>query len=108
MTTLNTWGVLVWILLFLGGFILPTMTGIMLGAVSQNQRGSANSLAQLSNNLLGYLPAPYIYGILSTIGDTESGKKGNSFFSNRISMCAIVYMAILPCILVTCVLYRKK
>ena len=36
MTTLNTWGMLVWILLFLGGFILPTMTGLMLGAVSQN------------------------------------------------------------------------
>ena len=108
MTTLNTWGVLVWILLFLGGFILPTMTGLMLGAVSQNQRGSANSLAQLSNNLLGYLPAPYIYGILSTIAETESARKGNSFFNNRLSMCAIVYMAILPSILLSCVLSRKK
>lgn len=38
-------GILEWFLLFLGGFILPTMTGLMLDAVNQNEKGSANSLA---------------------------------------------------------------
>lgn len=38
-------GILEWSLLFLGGFILPTMTGLMLNAVSQDEKGPANSLA---------------------------------------------------------------
>lgn len=55
-------GTLLYLMLFLGGFILPSLTGIMLNAVDQHQRGSANSIAQLSNNLLGFMPAPAIYG----------------------------------------------
>ena len=62
-------------LLFSGGFILPQATGIMLSSVNEYQRTSANSLANLSYNLFGYAPAPFVYGLISqyTGGEKASG-----------------------------------
>lgn len=48
--------------LFFGGMVMPAATGIMLNQVPQNLRTVANSVANLTYNLLGYVPAPYIYG----------------------------------------------
>ena len=63
--------VLLWFLLFFGGSILPSLTGIMLNTVDPKQKTVANSLANLSYNLLGYLPAPFLYGV---IFDSGKGK----------------------------------
>lgn len=54
-----------WLLLFVGSAILPTMTGIMLNAVAERRRTTANGVATLGYNLFGYLPAPFIYGWVS-------------------------------------------
>ena len=54
--------VLLWLLLFSGGFILPPMTGIMLATIDARLKTTANSLANLIYNLGGYLPGPFIYG----------------------------------------------
>ena len=62
-------GVLIWLLLFFGGSILPPVTGIMLNTVQESKRTSANSIANLCYNLLGYLPAPSFYGMVSSIVD---------------------------------------
>lgn len=77
-TTFPIFGLLLFILLFLGGFILPALIGIMLTAVKQHQRGSANSIAQLSYNMLGYMPAPSLYGYLQDIynEDPQHPKSG--------------------------------
>jgi MFS family permease len=48
--------------LFGGGLIMPVATGIMLNLVTVRMRTNANSIANLSYNLFGYVPAPYIYG----------------------------------------------
>jgi len=61
---------LIWLVFFLGSFILPTMTGIMIVSVPDYQRTTANSIATLSYNLLGYLPAPFLYGLVSEIRST--------------------------------------
>lgn len=58
-------GLLVWGVLFFGGFIMPPVTGIMINSVPDNQKASANSIANLCYNLLGYLPAPLIYGFIA-------------------------------------------
>ena len=55
---------LVWIVLFTGAFILPIMTGVMLTCIEQDYKSHANSLANMSYNLFGYLPAPTIYGLI--------------------------------------------
>ena len=58
----NYYASCLWFLLFCGGGILPCITGIMLNTVDQAHKTTANSLANLSYNLLGYLPAPFVYG----------------------------------------------
>lgn len=60
---------LTWLLLFVGAFLVPTLTGIMINSVSESRRTTANSLATLGYNLFGYLPAPILYGFISSRGD---------------------------------------
>ena len=69
--------ILLWLLLFCGGFILPILTGILLNSVGVHERTVANSLANLSYNLLGYLPAPSVYGfVCSLTKDGEHSRAG--------------------------------
>ena len=56
-----------WLVLFFGGGIVPVLTSIIINSVQDEHSGSANSISNLFTNLLGYLPAPYVYGILSDI-----------------------------------------
>lgn len=59
--------IMMWFLLFLGAFMLPSMTGMMLNSIKdEGLRTTANSLAILSYNLFGYLPAPFIYGFVAS------------------------------------------
>ena len=62
---------LIWFLLFFGGSLLPFMTGLMLETVQKDLLPTANSLANLNYNLLGYLPAPVVFG---AIYDSGPGK----------------------------------
>ena len=66
--------VLLWFLLFFGGSILPCMTGIMLNTVSDSQKTTANSLANLSYNMLGYLPSPFVYGAIYDMGEGQNAQ----------------------------------
>ena len=60
-------------LLFFGGALVPTITGIMLNSVPEHLRTSANSVAQVCYNSLGYLPAPIFYGFVAKlVGDPHS------------------------------------
>lgn len=45
----------------------------MLSTVDKQYKTIANSIANLSYNLLGYLPAPTVYGLIH-----DAGKGGNS------------------------------
>jgi len=58
-------GMLFWGVLFFGGFVLPPVTGIMIDSVKADQRASANSIANLTYNLLGYFPAAQVYGYIA-------------------------------------------
>ena len=62
--------------LFCGGFTMPAATGIMLNFVPPNMRTMANSMANLSYNLFGYLPAPLIYGIAYEYGGSGESHLG--------------------------------
>jgi hypothetical protein len=55
---------LLWMQFFFGGFSMPVLTGILLNTVPPSMRTLANSVANLEYNLLGYLPAPFIYGLV--------------------------------------------
>ena len=66
--------ILLWWLLFFGAFMLPTITGMMLNSVHEDNRATANAIAVLLYNITGYLPAPYMYGIISTLGIDKLSK----------------------------------
>jgi hypothetical protein len=55
--------ILLWFLLFFGGGLMPAVMGLMISSVPKKLRAFANSTASLFHNLLGYLPAPFIYGL---------------------------------------------
>lgn len=60
--------IFLWLLLFFGGAILPSLTGIMLNTVADEQKTVANSIAAVLFNVLGYLPSPLVYGFLAQSG----------------------------------------
>ena len=66
---------LLWLVLFCGGFCLPPVTGIMINSVNQHHKSTANSIANLCYNLIGYLPAPSIYGLVSWLTDDDPKNK---------------------------------
>ena len=72
--------------MFFGGAVLPSITGIMLNTIDGNLKTTANSLANLSYNLIGYLPAPFIYG---AIYDSGQGK------NSRLAMSALMFSPII-------------
>jgi MFS family permease len=83
----------VWILLFIGAFVLPTLTGIMLNSISENHKTTANSLATLGYNLFGYLPAPFIYGCVSSAG-TDTVYWGRAAMASLISWVLFTFAAL--------------
>lgn len=83
-------GRLLFLLLFFGGFINPPITGIMINSVAESQRTSANSIANISYNLLGYMPGPFIYGTISSI------------FGSVVSMTLLIYTSVIA---ITCLIY---
>jgi MFS family permease len=78
---------LIWLLLFNGAFLVPTLTGIMLNSVEESKKTTANSLATLGYNLFGYLPAPVIYGFVSCRGS-------DAIFASRQALGCIMYWSI--------------
>lgn len=82
---------IVWIVLFIGGVILPIMTGVMLLTVEDELRPEANAFANLMYNLIGYLPAPGLYGLL----DKLSGQKKPRWGATMLMYTIILTMALL-------------
>lgn len=65
--------ILMWFLLFFGGSITPGLTGIMLSSIPEKSKEIGNSVTQLCYNLLGYLPSPFLYGLVCKYtGGTKS------------------------------------
>ena len=84
-----------WLLMFFGGAILPSMTGIMLNMVSDDQKTIANSFAYMIFNLIGYLPGPYIYALIDTLAnDPKRPDRSNE----KAAMFFLMYSSILPVI----------
>ena len=68
--------VILWFYFFFGSIMLPMLTGIMISSVEPYLRSKANALANISYNLLGYFPAPFIYGIICEHTGGEKSRWG--------------------------------
>ena len=84
---------LYWLLLFFGGFVLPPITGIMINSVKEHQKPSANSIANLCYNLFGFLPAPSVYGAISSIAGPNHPRiaMGCLLWSTVFTISALLY-----------------
>ena len=78
-----------WLAFFFGGAIVPILTGIIINSLPQHLRASGNSLQLFIGTLLGYLPAPYIYGALEDYFD-DGGKKSYFFNMSFLLICVIL------------------
>lgn len=101
-TNFAIFGTLVWLLMFFGAAIMAPLTGMMLNAVDNSLRGSANSISQFTYNMFGYLPAPIVYGFISYVVDKDNVKK-----QSHLPLMVIVYSVFITSILVTFALRRK-
>lgn len=77
-------GIFLSLLLFCGAFIMPSLTGKnhhnsgkMISCVPKHHRAYANSMGAIFLNLLGYLPAPFLYGLVVQL-TSPKGEKSNS------------------------------
>ena len=100
----NMYYVMVTILLelFFGGLTVPVLTGYMLNTVPKNLQTEANAVANLTYNLLGFFPAPSIYGVVYQM---------NGSGDNRYGMLTIQSFGFVAALLlgpVTCKKYFKR
>lgn len=84
--------VLLWLVLFFGGGILPVITGIIITSLPKSLAAPGNSVTTLFGNLFGYLPAPYIYGVFTDIFD-DKGQRG-MMFTMWYSIVGVILIAI--------------
>lgn len=74
---------MLWIILFFGGAIIAPINGIIITSLPKENAGSANSISHFFCNLIGKLPAPYVYGVIKT------------YFNGRIAMTVSMWISIL-------------
>ena len=55
----------IWVVLFCGGALLPSATGVCMNAVDSSMRALASSYSMCAYNLLGYAAAPFVCGIIA-------------------------------------------
>lgn len=65
-----------WMWLFLGGALLPTIAGIMISRLKPQHKNIGSSIAQFCQNLLGYIPAPILYGLANEMDPKHTGSLG--------------------------------
>jgi MFS transporter, Spinster family, sphingosine-1-phosphate transporter len=53
-----------WFYLFIGGMLVPLITGVYLANVEQEYRTTASSMANIFYEAFGYSPAPFAYGLV--------------------------------------------
>ena len=70
--------IFIWLLLFFESSVTPGLTGLMISSISGNYKELGNSITQLFYNLIGFLPSPFIYGLVSSYTGGEDSKWGLS------------------------------
>ena len=56
---------LLWLSIFSGGMLVPILTSLMLSVVQPELRPQATAIANILYNICGYIPAPFIYGVVA-------------------------------------------
>lgn len=70
-----------WLVLFFGGAIVAPLTGIIITSLPQSLGGYANSITNFFCTLLGYLPAPFVYGWIKTYYSSKLAMEISMWYS---------------------------
>ena len=70
--------IIMWLLLFFESSITPGLTGLMISSIPDSYKEVGNSITQLCYNLIGFLPSPFIYGLVSSYTGGSDSKWGLS------------------------------
>ena len=62
--------------LFSGGILAPILTGCQLASVEPELRTQAYAVANILYNLIGYIPAPFVYGYITQHTGGETSRWG--------------------------------
>ena len=85
---------LAWFLMFFGGCLLPTATGINVNALEKEFRSSASSVSQLIFNLGGYFMAPVASAaVMDSFGDKDEGMIWGFRFVLMVSFLGIAFIS---------------
>lgn len=71
--------IMMWFLLYFGASIVPGLIGIMISSAPDNSKEIANSISHLCYNLLGYLPSPFLYGLVCNHTGGSTSRYGLAF-----------------------------
>lgn len=84
---------LLWLVFFVGGALLPTLTGVMISSIPSELRSLGCSVAQFFEHLFGYLPAPTLYGWIIAQDDDPKSRSGMKLlmYSGSIGFAALLY-----------------
>ncbi len=58
---------------------MPAMQGIMLSSIPKSIRSTGSSVAQIFQNMLGYMPAPATYGLVLNLAGGHESRAGMIF-----------------------------
>ena len=95
-----------WLLLFFGASILPTIQGLAIACLPKNVQGSGNSFVIFFYNLVGYLPAPFVYGFLKDEFNDENDPKKGSRVAQRATIW-VTFSALLFVGIATIIRFKK-
>ena len=90
---------LLWGVLFFGAGMMPCLIGMIIRVVEPQHKALANSVNSIMTNLLGYLPAPLMYGFMC---DLTGGDRSNA------GMMLVMYWSLLAEFFVILALVRPK
>lgn len=98
--------ILLWCVFFFGAVILAPLVAFMLNTVEAEKRTTANSIATMAYNLFGYLPSPFIYGMMSDL----FSKDGQNIRGQRVAIGVTLYWSIfaIACMAASFYLRYKK
>jgi MFS family permease len=92
---------LLWVLLFFGAALIPPTQGIIIACLPKDIQGSGNSFSIFFFNLLGYFPAPFVYGFLKDyFNDIKDPKKG-SRMAHKYTLWGVMGISVISIIITT-------
>jgi len=75
---------------------VPFLTGSILHSVDPEHKTAAISIANFAYNMFGYLPAPYIYGLVCELTGGKRSRWGLiQNFSMNLFSCLFIGLAIM-------------